>query len=72
MEAETIEIVERVIFKEEIAFINNAKNKDRLSYNKKEKKIKLLYDDLSFLQLKIKILQKYYKHIKIYYNNKKY
>lgn len=49
MEAETIEIVERVIFKEEIAFINNAKNKDRLSYNKKEKKIKLLYDDLSFL-----------------------
>ena len=49
MEAETIEIVERVIFKEEIAFINNAKNKDRLSYNKERTKFVLLYDDLSFL-----------------------
>ena len=47
-EHESIEIVERVIFSE-IAFINNAKNKDRLSYNKEEKNFILLYDDLSFL-----------------------
>ena len=48
MEAKNIEIVERVTFRK-ITFINNAKNKDRLSYNKERTKFILLYDDLSFL-----------------------
>ena len=54
---------ERAIFSE-IAFINSAKNRDRLTYNKERTKLVLLYDDLSFLQLRIKIFQKYYKNIK--------
>ena len=39
---------ERAIFSE-IAFINSAKNRDRLTYNKERTKLVLLYDDLSFL-----------------------
>lgn len=49
MSARSIEIVERAIFKEKIALINNGKNKDRLLYNKERTKFVLLYDDLSFL-----------------------
>ena len=55
MQAKSIEIVERerererAILKEKIAFINSAKNKERLSYNKERTRFVLLYDDLSFL-----------------------